>query len=230
MNRCRPLFFIVILLTFHCSPKYAQAPKLIKNSLVFIYPSEARDKHLEGTVVLKVLISEKGAVEDAEVDRSSGYDILDQTALNVAKTAKFKPAKIGGKERSVWITWPLVFEISSMKFIPEEWIDKALDYQWEATSNSDTKRQLAMLRHVSGLLKKNGVLVYSVCSTEPEETVEIVKEFLNINGDFYIINNSEFMERFKLSISRLINDAGHFFTYPHIHNMDGFFAVRLSRR
>ncbi len=144
MNRCRPLFFIVILLTFHCSPKYAQAPKLIKNSLVFIYPSEARDKHLEGTVVLKVLISEKGAVEDAEVDRSSGYDILDQTALNVAKTAKFKPAKIGGKERSVWITWPLVFEISSMKFIPEEWIDKALDYQWEATSNSDTKRQLAM--------------------------------------------------------------------------------------
>ncbi|GBD99846.1 ribosomal RNA small subunit methyltransferase B [bacterium BMS3Abin07] len=92
------------------------------------------------------------------------------------------------------------------------------------------KRQLAMLRHVSGLLKKNGVLVYSVCSTEPEETVEIVKEFLNINGDFYIINNSEFMERFKLSISRLINDAGHFFTYPHIHNMDGFFAVRLSRR
>lgn len=144
MKRYRPLLLIFITLTFHCSPKYTQAPKLIKDSLVFIYPSEAREQHLEGTVVLKVLISENGTVEDAEVDRSSGYDILDQTALNVARTARFKPAKIGGKKRSVWITWPLVFEISSMEFMPEEWVRKALDYQWEATSSSDVKRELAI--------------------------------------------------------------------------------------
>ena len=119
------------------------APKLIKDSMIFIYPSEARDKRLEGTVVLKILIGEDGAVKEKEIHRSSGYDVLDQTALKVAETARFKPARIDGIKKSVRITWPLVFEITSLTFHPDGWVEKTEHYQHDASSNEDSKSRLA---------------------------------------------------------------------------------------
>ena len=117
--------FFVILISisiFDCGAKQNAAPRLIKDSLVFIYPSEAREKQIEGTVVLKVFVNEEGEVTESDIDRSSGYDILDETAMKVAETAKFKPARINGEVKAAWITWPLVFEISTMEFYPDEWI------------------------------------------------------------------------------------------------------------
>lgn len=135
--------FLVIFVFLGCHARKNRAPKLIKDSLVFIYPSEAREKQLEGTVILKILVNEQGVIEESEITTSSGYDILDETALKVAETARFKPAKIQGQKRSVWITWPLVFEITSLIFNPEEWIVKAKDYLYDINSNDITKRKIA---------------------------------------------------------------------------------------
>jgi 16S rRNA (cytosine967-C5)-methyltransferase len=43
------------------------------------------------------------------------------------------------------------------------------------------KKQLAILRGASVAVKKGGVLIYSVCSQEKEETSEVVGNFLNKN-------------------------------------------------
>jgi len=135
--------FLILFLNLGCSSNKYVAPRLIKDSLVFIYPSEARERRIEGTVVLKVLIDEEGHVTQSEINRSSGYDVLDETALRVAETAKFKPAKIEGRESSVWITWPLVFEISSLDFYPDEWMEKAWVYLRDATSSDESKSRVA---------------------------------------------------------------------------------------
>ncbi len=83
--------------------------------------------------------------------------------------------------------------------------------------------QIEMLRSVSRLLRPGGVLVYSVCSTEPEEGEEVVERFLNDSGDFYIINAVHpFLGPFMKD--------GFFRTYPHISDMDGFFGARLCRK
>lgn len=83
--------------------------------------------------------------------------------------------------------------------------------------------QQKILRHVSKFLKPGGVMVYSVCSTEPEEGEEVIKEFLNESEDFYIIDTSlPFLKGFVKN--------GFLRTYPHIHDMDGFFGVRLCRK
>jgi 16S rRNA (cytosine967-C5)-methyltransferase len=85
------------------------------------------------------------------------------------------------------------------------------------------EKQLRLLRLVSGLVNPGGVLVYSVCSTEPEEGEEVLAEFLKDFHDFYIIETAvPFLRRFM--------DGGFFRTFPPRDNMDGFFGVRLCRR
>lgn len=85
------------------------------------------------------------------------------------------------------------------------------------------RKQTEMLRSVSRLLRPGGVLVYSVCSTEPEEGEEVIKEFLKDSEDFYIIDTTcPFLKGFVKS--------GFVSTYPHLHDMDGFFGVRLCRK
>ncbi len=87
------------------------------------------------------------------------------------------------------------------------------------------KKQLEILLHVSGFLKKGGVLLYSVCSLEPEETTEVVKLFLNKKGDSFII------DRRPVSVipDSMISSEGFFSTVSFIDEMDGFFAVRFKR-
>jgi 16S rRNA (cytosine967-C5)-methyltransferase len=85
------------------------------------------------------------------------------------------------------------------------------------------EKQIRLLSLVSALVKAGGILVYSVCSTEPEEGEEVVAEFLKDFPDFYIIETAvPFLGRFM--------DGGFFRTSPPRDNMDGFFGVRLCRR
>ena len=95
------------------------------------------------------------------------------------------------------------------------------------------KRQLHMLLHVSSFLKKEGVLVYSVCSNEPEETENVAKEFLNIRREFDIIDTTDDIllpHSFRKKLRGLVNNDGILHTYPQTHDMDGFFAVRFTRK
>jgi 16S rRNA (cytosine967-C5)-methyltransferase len=91
--------------------------------------------------------------------------------------------------------------------------------------------QLELLYAASNFLRPGGVLVYSVCSTEPDEGEEVIKEFLHKRHDFFIINSADFLKAdSNLRLDAFFDSESFFRTYPHRHDMDGFFAVRLSRR
>ncbi|NPA41163.1 MAG: TonB family protein [Aquificae bacterium] len=51
------------------------------------YPPIARRMGWEGTVVVKFKLTPEGAVQDSEVEESSGYEILDKNALQVISRA-----------------------------------------------------------------------------------------------------------------------------------------------
>jgi periplasmic protein TonB len=53
------------------------------------YPQEARDKRIEGTVVLQVQISEAGDVKEARL--ISGDPLLAPAAIEAVKQWKYKP-------------------------------------------------------------------------------------------------------------------------------------------
>jgi TonB family protein len=80
-----------------------------------IYPSEARAKALSGTVKVKLDILRDGTLSSAEVMKSSGEDILDQEAIQAAKTAApYDAFTTGMKQKELIFTIPIVYN----KLIP----------------------------------------------------------------------------------------------------------------
>ncbi|MBI5493040.1 MAG: 16S rRNA (cytosine(967)-C(5))-methyltransferase RsmB [Deltaproteobacteria bacterium] len=89
---------------------------------------------------------------------------------------------------------------------------------------SETQKKI--LDNVSGYVKKGGRIVYSTCTFEPEETDENIEWFLGRHRDFILEDARRFLPQ---SCEALVDSGGFLRTFPHRHNMDGFFAARLKK-
>lgn len=73
------------------------------------YPELAKKAGIEGTVVVKVLVTTKGDVEKVEVLKS--HPLLDESAIEAASQFKFKPGKQRDKFVKVWVSIPFNFKL-----------------------------------------------------------------------------------------------------------------------
>jgi 16S rRNA (cytosine967-C5)-methyltransferase len=89
------------------------------------------------------------------------------------------------------------------------------------------KRQAQFLDNLAHLVKPSGVLVYAVCSTEPEENESVINSFLIKHGKFAIEKSPT---GFHFDFYSLVNNNGYVKTFPHLNNMDGFFSVCMKRK
>ena len=75
------------------------------------YPASSRRLEEEGTVVVNFLIDVDGRVVDSKIEKSSGFDRLDQAARAALGKCKFKPGTVDGKPEQSWAsikyTWRL---------------------------------------------------------------------------------------------------------------------------
>lgn len=85
--------------------------------------------------------------------------------------------------------------------------------------------QRAILDNAALKLKEGGILLYSTCSTSPEENERVVENFLNDHRDFVIEPVSTVLP----ALAAMETDRGVFRSWPHRHGMDGFFAARLRK-
>ena len=76
------------------------------------YPERARKEGREGTVILTVLVNQKGKPERVEVGRSSGFAMLDQAAAETVRLWLFQPARCGEKRVESWVRIPIVFRLT----------------------------------------------------------------------------------------------------------------------
>jgi protein TonB len=75
------------------------------------YPEVARRRGYEGTVRLKVEVLTSGKVGKIWVKKSSGYEILDRSALKTVKDWRFIPARFGGIPVKSTVIVPITFTL-----------------------------------------------------------------------------------------------------------------------
>ncbi len=84
--------------------EYLSAPKVD-------YPISAHRAGIEGKVMLRLLIDEKGLPQRADVQQSSGHPRLDEAARNAALRALFKPHVEDGHPMPVYALVPISFSL-----------------------------------------------------------------------------------------------------------------------
>jgi len=85
------------------------------------------------------------------------------------------------------------------------------------------KIQLEILESSVKYLKDSGVILYSTCTTEKEENIDVVNLFLKDNPEFKIENASAFVD------NSVVNNDGCIELFPHKNKTDGAFSVRLKK-
>ena len=114
------------------------------------------------------------------------------------------------------------------------------------------EKQIKLLVNISQLVKIGGILVYTVCSFEPEENDSVVNRFLKIRPEFKpctspSIESHEYDSVIRLQSELIGSDEDSYRdglhkkneilrenspslkTLPHLHGMDGFYSFRFRR-
>jgi protein TonB len=73
------------------------------------YPVISKRLGEQGKVVVRVFIGEDGRAQKAEIRQSSGYERLDQAALNTVLSWRYVPGKRGGVPEAMWFNVPINF-------------------------------------------------------------------------------------------------------------------------
>ncbi|MBW1650646.1 MAG: 16S rRNA (cytosine(967)-C(5))-methyltransferase RsmB [Deltaproteobacteria bacterium] len=102
------------------------------------------------------------------------------------------------------------------------------DTKWTVSEKNLQKhglRQIKLLENLSGYVKKNGIILYTVCSAEPEENEQVLKAFLNNRPEFVLkepcADNNLLL---KISYSDKL-----YKTFTSVHNTDCFFYGCLKK-
>lgn len=77
-----------------------------------IYPPQAREWGQQGVVVLKVNVLKTGRVHEVLVMTSSGYPLLDRSAVEAVKRWGFNPARTATDTLDSWVTLPIRFRLA----------------------------------------------------------------------------------------------------------------------
>jgi 16S rRNA (cytosine967-C5)-methyltransferase len=86
--------------------------------------------------------------------------------------------------------------------------------------------QCQILEAVAPCLRPGGVLVYSTCSTEPEENEDVIGRFCRAHAEFQRESVHPWL---PTAAQRFVTEQGALSTMPNCFSMDGFYAARLRK-
>lgn len=83
--------------------------------------------------------------------------------------------------------------------------------------------QKKILENASKYVKKGGTLIYSTCTIQDNENIDVINEFLQKNKNFELAP----IDEVKVDLDN--QEKGYMKIYPNVHEMDGFFISKLIR-
>jgi 16S rRNA (cytosine967-C5)-methyltransferase len=86
--------------------------------------------------------------------------------------------------------------------------------------------QCQILEAVAPCLRPGGVLVYSTCSTEPEENEDVIGRFCRAHAEF---QRESVRPWLPTAAQEFVTEQGALSTMPNRFSMDGFYAARLRK-
>ncbi|MBC8197075.1 MAG: 16S rRNA (cytosine(967)-C(5))-methyltransferase RsmB [Candidatus Marinimicrobia bacterium] len=106
-------------------------------------------------------------------------------------------------------------------------MSKRADLRWRRTIKNLyelVQIQRDILFNVGDYIKKEGVLVYSTCSLEPEENWGVIDHFMKLNPNWEVESAEKYVPK------EYVDERGALYTFPPKHGIDGGFAVRLIKK
>ena len=97
------------------TPETATAPHLIpayRQNSPPRYPAAARQRGYEGLVLVSAEIRPDGRVGNLSLKKSSGYPILDDSAMDAVRKWLFRPGQRMGVAVSMWVDVPVRFALN----------------------------------------------------------------------------------------------------------------------
>jgi len=76
-----------------------------------VYPQESRRRGEEGRTLLRVRVLADGSPEEVHLHLGSGFERLDQAAIDAVRRWKFVPAQQGGSAIAAWVIVPIQFSL-----------------------------------------------------------------------------------------------------------------------
>ncbi len=109
-------------------------------------------------------------------------------------------------------------------------IRRKADLKWRRQPddiNSLAALQLELLKGAFKALCPGGVLIYSACTLEPEETREVVESFLRLEES---AQRSVLSTLLPTGLKEEEREEGMVNLLPHRHDLDGFFIARIRKK
>ena len=92
-------------------PVLVEAEPLYRNNPPPEYPSRARRRHLQGTVLLDLLVTAEGLVATVALHESSGHSLLDEAAKRAVIRWQFTPGTRNGVPIPMHVLVPVRFQL-----------------------------------------------------------------------------------------------------------------------
>jgi 16S rRNA (cytosine967-C5)-methyltransferase len=89
------------------------------------------------------------------------------------------------------------------------------------------EQQIKFLQKAAEYLKPKGTLVYSTCTLCSIENEGVIERFLAGHPEFFLDSVAPYLPG---PARELADPRGFYYTWPHRHGTDGFFAARLVRK
>lgn len=101
------------LLLSACAEELPETPPRQLEGSPFHYPEDLWDAGVEGETVLRLYVTEAGAVDSVQVEQASGHAAFDSSAVVGARDLRFEPARRGTAQIGAWVLLPVQFDLPS---------------------------------------------------------------------------------------------------------------------
>jgi 16S rRNA (cytosine967-C5)-methyltransferase len=106
------------------------------------------------------------------------------------------------------------------------------DIRWrrtEADLAPLSRAQLTMIRNAAKAVRPGGRLVYSTCSSEPEENEAVISQFLQSNEAFRQVDLNVERPAYFGALEPVLDETGVLRTRPDQHGLEAFYGAVLRR-